>query len=146
MFKVTKPRTDVKIAVDQWSMPPFMGLGSWVAFTPTHGSARMMGDTVVFEDEVNPAMCAALDAGLEVTAVHNHLFCDEPKVYFMHIGGHGEPWPDIKILAITHDGKTYVCVRREGTETVTPVRNVREGLEKFASALRTAIKELPALG
>ena len=50
----------------------------------------MMGDTVVFEDEVNPAMSAAFEAGLEVTALHNHFFFDEPKVYFMHIGGTGE--------------------------------------------------------
>jgi hypothetical protein len=95
VFKVTKPRTDVKIRVDQWTMPPFMGLGSWAAFTPAHGGAVMMGDTVVLEDEVNPAMSAALDAGLEVTALHNHFFFDEPKVYFMHIGGHG----DAKALA-----------------------------------------------
>src|SRR5207244_8415353 len=90
-----KPRTDVKIQVDQWTMPPFMGLGSWAAFTPAHGGAMLMGDTVVFEDEVNPAMSAALDAGLEVTALHNHFFFDEPKVFFMHIGGHG----DVKALA-----------------------------------------------
>ena len=58
VFKVTKPRTDVKIQVDQWAMPPFMGLGSWAAFTPAHGGnhVMMMGDTVVFEDEVNPVM------------------------------------------------------------------------------------------
>ena len=49
-----------------------------------------MGDTVLFEDEVNPAMSAALDAGLEVTALHNHFFFDQPKVYFMHIGGMGD--------------------------------------------------------
>jgi hypothetical protein len=67
-----------------------MGLGSWAAFTPAHGGAVMMGDTVVFEDEVNPAMSAAFDAGLEVTALHNHFFFDDPKVYFMHIGGHGD--------------------------------------------------------
>src|SRR5262245_43817572 len=48
VFKVTKPRTDVKIAVDQWAMPPFMGLGSWAAFTPAHDGAMLMGDTVVF--------------------------------------------------------------------------------------------------
>jgi len=76
-------------------MPPFMGLGSWAAFTPAHGGAMLMGDTVVFEDEVNPAMSAAFDAGLEVTALHNHFFFDEPKVFFMHIGGHG----DAKALA-----------------------------------------------
>jgi hypothetical protein len=90
VFKVGKPRTDVKINVDGWIMPPFMGLGSWAAFTPGHGGVMLMGDTVLFEDEVNPVMSAALDAGLDVTALHNHFFFDEPKVYFMHIGGMGE--------------------------------------------------------
>ena len=89
VFKVSKPRTDVKVQVDRMPLPPFMGLGSWAAFTPGHGQLMMMGDTVVFEDEVNPAMSAALDAGLEVTALHNHFFFDQPKVYFMHIGGTG---------------------------------------------------------
>lgn len=90
VFKVTKPRTDVKIEVDNWQMPPFMGLTSWAAFTPIHGELMMMGDTVVFEDEVNPAMSAAFEAGLEVTALHNHFFFDNPKLYFMHIGGMGD--------------------------------------------------------
>ena len=48
-----------------------------------------MGDTVLFEDEVNAAMSAALDNGLNVTALHNHFFFDHPKVYFMHIEGEG---------------------------------------------------------
>jgi Domain of Unknown Function (DUF1259) len=91
VFKVAKPRADVKIEVDGWQMPPFMGLGSWAAFTPSHdGETMMMGDTVLFEDEVNPVMSTALDAGLDVTALHNHFFFDEPKVYFMHIAGAGE--------------------------------------------------------
>jgi Domain of Unknown Function (DUF1259) len=89
VFKVTIPRTDVKVSVDGWSMPPFMGLGPWAAFTPHHGGAMVMGDMVLFQDEVNPVMSAALDSGLEVTALHNHFFFDEPKVYFMHIGGSG---------------------------------------------------------
>lgn len=90
VFKITQPRTDVKVEVDQRQLPPFMGLTSWVAFTPVHGKVMMMGDTVVFEDEVNPAMSAAFEAGLEVTALHNHFFFDNPKVYFMHIGGIGD--------------------------------------------------------
>ena len=90
VFKVSKPRNDVKMSVDRWAMPPFMGLTSWAAFTPMRGGAMLMGDTVLFEDEVNPAMSAALDAGLEVTALHNHFFFDQPKVYFMHIGGMGD--------------------------------------------------------
>ncbi|MFL6664409.1 MAG: DUF1259 domain-containing protein, partial [Rhizobacter sp.] len=81
---------DVKVAVDRWTMPPFMGLTSWAAFTPMGKATMVMGDTVLLEDEVNPAMSAALDAGLEVTALHNHFFYDQPKVYFMHIGGMGD--------------------------------------------------------
>src|SRR5258708_26595437 len=48
-----------------------------------------MGDMVLFEDEVNPVLGVALDRGLEVTGLDNHFFFDEPKVYFMHIGGEG---------------------------------------------------------
>jgi Domain of Unknown Function (DUF1259) len=87
VYKVTFPRNDVKIVVDGWTMPPFMGLGTWAAFTATQNGAMVMGDTVLFEDEVNAAMSAALDNGLNVTALHNHFFFDQPKVYFMHIEG-----------------------------------------------------------
>ena len=90
VIKVSVPREDVKVAVDGWTMPPFMGLTSWAAFMPGKGAeAMVMGDLVLFQDEVNPVMSAALDAGLSVTALHNHFFFDEPKVFFMHIGGEG---------------------------------------------------------
>jgi hypothetical protein len=87
VYKVTFPRADVKVVVDGWTMPPFMGLGTWAGFTGTNEKALMMGDTVLFEDEVNPVISAALDNGLSVTALHNHFLFDEPKVYFMHIEG-----------------------------------------------------------
>jgi hypothetical protein len=89
VYKVTFPRNDVKVVVDRWTMPPFMGLGTWAAFTETKNGAMVMGDTVLFEDEVNAAMSAALDNGLSVTALHNHFFFDHPKVFFMHIEGEG---------------------------------------------------------
>ena len=89
VYKVTFPRNDVKVVVDGWPMPPFMGLGTWAAFTETKNGAMVMGDTVLFEDEVDAAMSAALDNGLSVTALHNHFFFDHPKVYFMHIEGEG---------------------------------------------------------
>ena len=89
VYKVAFPRADVKVAVDRWTMPPFMGLGTWAAFTETNNGAMVMGDTVLFEDEVNSAMSAALDNGLSVTALHNHFFFDQPKVFFMHIEGEG---------------------------------------------------------
>ena len=90
VFKVSQPRGDVKVSVDGWQMPPFMGLTSWVGFTEgKKAEAMVMGDLVLFQDEVNAAMSAAFEHGLAVTALHNHFFYDEPKVYFMHIGGEG---------------------------------------------------------
>src|SRR2546421_3106083 len=91
VYKVSAPRADLKISVDQWEMPPFMGLTSWASFMPgMKGEAMVMGDLVLMQDEVNPVMSAAFDNGLQVTALHNHFFFDEPKVYFMHIGGEGD--------------------------------------------------------
>jgi hypothetical protein len=92
VYKVSAPRTDVKVTVDNWQMPPFMGLTSWAAFTAgKEKEAMVMGDLVLLQDEVNPVMSAALENGLAVTALHNHFFFDEPKIYFMHIGGEGSP-------------------------------------------------------
>ena len=89
VYRVTFPRNDVKVSVDGWTVPPFMGLGTWAAFTETKHGVMVMGDTVLFEDEVNPVMSVAFENGLSVTALHNHFFFDQPKVYFMHIEGEG---------------------------------------------------------
>jgi hypothetical protein len=91
VYKVSSPRVDMKITVDKWEMPPFMGLTSWASFmSGMQNKTMVMGDFVLLQDEVNPVMSAALDHGLQVTALHNHFFFDEPKVYFMHIGGEGD--------------------------------------------------------
>ena len=91
--KVSFPRTDVAVDVDGWAnVPAFMGLTSWAAFTPGEKpgvDAMVMGDLVLFEDEVNPVMSALLEHGVEVTALHNHFFYDKPRVFFMHLGGEG---------------------------------------------------------
>jgi uncharacterized protein DUF1259 len=90
VFKVTAPRNDLPVSVDGWKMPPFMGLTSWAGFI--HGKnaeAMVAGDLVLFEDEVNPVISALFENGVTVTALHNHFFFDDPKVYFMHIGGEG---------------------------------------------------------
>jgi hypothetical protein len=91
VVRIAWARSDVPVRVDGMPLQPFAGLVSWAAFTPTKHGAMVMGDTVVFQDEVTPAMDAAFAAGLEVTALHNHFFYDEPKVYFMHIAGAGDP-------------------------------------------------------
>jgi hypothetical protein len=89
VVKIGWPRTDVIVTVDGMPLPPSAGLGSWAAFAPMANGAMLMGDTVVFEDEVDAAIDAAFARGLSVTALHNHFFHDTPKVYFMHIGGEG---------------------------------------------------------
>ena len=90
VYKFTRPRTDIPVRVDGSMLPPFMGLTSWAAFAPG-GRAEVMlaGDIVVFQDEVDPVMDALMEGGVAVTALHNHFFFDDPKVYFMHIGGEG---------------------------------------------------------
>src|SRR6516162_845056 len=89
--RIAWARADVAVKVDGMGLKPFAGLGSWAAFTAAPHGAMVMGDTVAFQDEVTPAMDAAFAGGLEVTGLHNHFFYDEPKVYFMHICGQGDP-------------------------------------------------------
>jgi hypothetical protein len=90
VFKVTAPRNDLPITVDGWKMPPFMGLTTWAGFIKGNNAEAMIaGDLVLFEDEVNPVMSALFENDVAVTALHNHFFFDDPKVYFMHIGGEG---------------------------------------------------------
>ncbi len=91
VFKVSFPRNEVKVSVDDWSMPPFMGLTAWVSFTSgSKAETMIMGDLVLFQDEVNPVMSVLLENDIQVTALHNHFFYDKPKVFFMHISGEGK--------------------------------------------------------
>jgi len=89
VFKASFPRTDIQVSIDQVFLDPFMGLTSWAAFTPMNDQFMVMGDLVLFQDEVNAVMSVLLNNGLEITALHNHFFYDEPRVFFMHIGGIG---------------------------------------------------------
>ena len=123
VFKVTAPRNDLPVSVDGWKMPPFMGLTTWAGFIEgKKAEAMVAGDLVLFEDEVNPVMSAALDAGLSVTALHNHFFFDEPKVYFMHIGGEG---PVEKLAG----GVKATLAKQKETRAVSP-----KPIRTFASA------------
>src|SRR5690242_9360671 len=90
VLKVNIPRNDLKVTIDGIATPTAFGFGGWVAMTKgTGGMDVMMGDLVLLEDEVNPVMSALLDNGLEVTALHNHFFFESPRVFYMHVHGHG---------------------------------------------------------
>jgi hypothetical protein len=90
VLKVNIPRSDLKVVVDGVATPTPFGFGGWVALTKGDGGMDvMMGDLVLTEAEVNPVMSAVLDNGLEVTALHNHFFFDTPRIFYMHVHGHG---------------------------------------------------------
>jgi len=89
VLKVNIPRSDLKVSVQGVATPTPFGFGGWVSMTKGNVEV-MMGDLVLLEDEVNPVMSALLDHGLEVTALHNHFFWEHPRVFYMHVHGHGQ--------------------------------------------------------
>jgi uncharacterized protein DUF1259 len=92
VLKVNIPRNDLNVTVANVKTPTPFGFGGWIAFTKgTGGMDVMMGDLVLTEDEVNPVMSTLLDNGLEVTALHNHFFWEQPRMFYMHVHGHGKP-------------------------------------------------------
>jgi hypothetical protein len=91
VLKVNIPRNDLSVTVAGVKTPTPFGFGGWLALTKGQGMDVMMGDLVLTQDQVNPVMSALLDNGLEVTALHNHFFWEEPRVYYMHVHGHGAP-------------------------------------------------------
>jgi uncharacterized protein DUF1259 len=91
VLKVNIPRNDVSVTVAGVKTPTPFGFGGWVALTKGTGMDVMMGDLVLTQEEVNPVMSALLDNGLEATALHNHFFWDEPRMFYLHVHGHGSP-------------------------------------------------------
>jgi hypothetical protein len=89
VLKVNIPRNDLNVSIEGVATPTPFGFGGWVALTKGSGMDVMMGDLVLTESEVNPVMSSLLNAGIEVTALHNHFFFDNPRVFFMHVHGHG---------------------------------------------------------
>lgn len=91
VLKVNIPRNDLHMKVAGVALPTPFGFGGWFALTKGEGGHDvLMGDLVLTQEEVNPVMSALLDHDLEVTALHNHFFWDEPRVFYMHVHGHGD--------------------------------------------------------
>ncbi len=89
-YKFGLPRGDLHVTVDGIEVKPTLALGSWLAFSSPGADAMVMGDLVLTEDEVSPVMLALQENGLRVTALHNHVLHETPRVMYMHIAGHGD--------------------------------------------------------
>jgi len=91
VLKVNIARNDLKLTIQGFSTPTPFGFGGWIALTKAaDGSDVMMGDLVLLQEEVNPVLSALLENGIDVTALHNHFFWDDPHVYYMHVHGMGK--------------------------------------------------------
>ncbi len=90
VYRVGFPRTDLQVTVGGVAVKPGLALGSWAAFSGTDASASVMGDLVLLEGEVNPVMFKLRASGIEITAVHNHILNETPRVLYMHYMGHGD--------------------------------------------------------
>jgi Domain of Unknown Function (DUF1259) len=99
VHKYGLPRSDLKVTVDGVSIKPALALGSWIAFQPAGDGAMFMGDLVLLDTEISPVMQRLIDAGVEITAIHNHLLRTSLPVLYMHVGGHGDP---VKLAAALH--------------------------------------------
>jgi len=99
-IKFAMPRKDLKVVVGGIAVKPGLALGSWAAFKKEQSQAMLMGDLVLSGDEVAPVMARLQDGGVEVTALHNHLLDESPRVMYMHIGGQGDA---VKLATALHD-------------------------------------------
>jgi hypothetical protein len=91
VLKVNIPRNDIHVTIDNLALPTPFGFGGWFGMTKGDaGDDVLMGDLVLLQEEVNPVMSALLDHGLDVTALHNHFFWETPRVFYMHVHGHGK--------------------------------------------------------
>ena len=100
VYKVSLPRSDLKVMAGGVQIKPALALGSWVAFKKMGDAAMVMGDLVLTEDEVTPVMTKLQEGGVEQTALHNHVLHESPRVMYMHIGAHGDP---VRVAKAIHD-------------------------------------------
>lgn len=89
-YKITVPQNDLNIEVDGFKIIPAMGLGTWIAFTPTKDGAMIMGDIILTETDLKPVQQEVIKQGLTISAIHNHFVRNHPNVVYMHIGGAGK--------------------------------------------------------
>ncbi len=130
-YKVGLPRGDLKVMVDDIQVKPALALGSWVAFSSAGHDSMMMGDLVLAEDEVTPVMDSLEESGIQVSALHNHLLHESPRVMYMHIAGQG----DAAKLA----GSLKKAISLTKTPAPVPAANPPQNIDLDTSAIEQAL-------
>lgn len=114
------PRGDLHVTVDGVTLRPALALGSWVAFKRLAGTQAMaMGDLVLLENEVAPVMGALRAAGIQQSALHNHLLRESPHVMYMHIMAMGDA---VKLAHGIHDALARSATPLGTPPEITPLR------------------------
>jgi hypothetical protein len=116
-FKFSLPRSDMKVTVAGTPVKAGLALGSWVAFKGSGNESMVMGDMVVAESEVEPVMLKLAQGGIEITALHNHVLNERPRVMYMHIEGHGDA---TKLARAIHDALALTKTPPPATPPTNP--------------------------
>ena len=135
VFKVSQPRTDLLVVIGGVKMSPAMGLTSWAAFKRDGTDDMVMGDIVLTQEQISPVMDAALDNGLQVTALHNHFVTESPRIMFMHIAGMG---PEEKLA--TAVGRVFSTIKASAASSPATEPQIDPAHSSLdAAALDTAL-------
>jgi hypothetical protein len=138
VHKLGLPRTDLHVTVDGVVIEPALALGGWLAFRSMGNEARVMGDLVMAEDEINPVMSKLFANGIMVTAVHNHLLRAQPPTFFMHVAGQGDP---VKLATALHEalGASKTPLSAPGASALPPTAAASGSLDIDTARLEATL-------
>ena len=119
VYRITFPRSDLKVKVNDFSVSPGLALTSWIGFIGMGHETMAMGDLVLLDSEVGPVVAKLVAANLSLTAIHNHLVNEKPNIKYIHISGSGDA---LKLAAAI---KSVLAVT--GTPLVAPATPAASG-------------------
>jgi hypothetical protein len=90
VYRFNFPRGDMHVTAAGVEVKPAFALGGWIAMKAVHGGVVAMGDLVLAEDELAPVISKLQSGGIEQTAIHHHILHESPRVFYVHVHGHGD--------------------------------------------------------